>query len=70
MRENHTSGSVQGVPGNRHSYCDTASHHAPTTLSCWPSYRILSVTYAMMHSPMRKEAENQAREDTRWALSQ
>ena len=22
MRENHTSGSVQGVPGNRHSYCD------------------------------------------------
>ena len=22
MRENHTSGTVQGVPGNRHSYCD------------------------------------------------
>src|SRR5215510_1970784 len=26
MRENHTSGSVQGVPGNRHSYCDKMSH--------------------------------------------
>ena len=31
MRENHMSGSVQGVPGNRHSYCDIVALLCHTT---------------------------------------
>src|SRR4029450_2138558 len=29
MGEGLTSGSVRGVPGNRHSYCDKVSHRLP-----------------------------------------
>src|SRR5262245_18202464 len=31
LRENHTSGTVQRVPGNRHSYCDTPSQQTSLT---------------------------------------
>jgi hypothetical protein len=35
MRENHTSGTVQGVPGNRHSYCDILPQRTcMTTMRC------------------------------------
>ena len=37
MRENHTSGSVQGVPGNRHSYCDIVPQYPGAPGSVWCS---------------------------------
>jgi hypothetical protein len=52
MRENHTSGTVQGVPGNRHSYCDNRSHecssvrHPHNGLSAERTCERLSAMYA------------------------
>src|SRR5262245_29879551 len=47
MRENHTSGAVQGVPGNRHSYCDIPYHGK--TLGSWNlllyTIKIYYITY-------------------------
>jgi hypothetical protein len=62
MRESHTSGSVQGVPGNRHPYCDRASHQTALTIfHLCTSFRTLSLTYAMMGSRTSMEPKHQVR---------
>jgi AhpD family alkylhydroperoxidase len=50
MRENHTSGTVQGVPGNRHSYCDILTLVRALTeaaLSCLRVWHITLVQHAV-----------------------
>ena len=44
MRENHTSGSVQGVPGNRHSYCDILTLVRALTDAALSRLRVWHVT--------------------------
>ena len=67
MRENHTSGSEQGVPGNRHSYCDTPSHqttHFGSPPLCFLAHATGHLCYdaraAMMHARTSTETAHQA----------